>query len=215
MNTPDIQGIIASRLKLNVEVQLMIWAYLYAAGPKRIVEVRTAKHKSGKSHRKGWFTRYSPTPAPLVVNTCNEARNEAKRTALKAGHILFATKQPKSLHPIYFDPAIDTLYVRNEKEHWMRGRSGIMAQLQRAWNPQLLRELAIEIDPVERATSHRTFRQDLEDFLNLEKVVFVTKKPDDEICQLVQSLEDEPKAMNRKAEYLATLGRTGARTRVE
>ena len=215
MDNPNIKGTIVGPPILNVEVRLMIWRYLYAVEPPRIVEVQTAKHKSGKGHRKSWCTRYSPSPAPLVVNICNEARYEAKKIALTAGHILFATTQPKTLQPIYFDPDIDTLYVRNEKEHWIRGRTGILTQLQRAWNPKLLRELAIEIDPIERATNDQTFRHDLEDFPNLEKVVFVADKPDDEICKLVKSLNGVVEAMNRDAEYATTRGRTRSRTRVE
>jgi hypothetical protein len=41
---------------------------------------------------------------------------------------------------------VDTLYIRNEKEYWIRdwwGPAGVLTQLKHAWQPELLRVLAI------------------------------------------------------------------------
>lgn len=82
-----------------------------------------------------------------------------------------------------------------------------MTQLKHAWQPELLRFLAIELDPINRATSRKTFRCDLQYFQNLDQVVFVVDRPDEKIIELVRQLSDEPRWMNREVENLRHIGR--------
>lgn len=61
----------------------------------------------------------------------------------------------------------------------------------------------------------------MQDFPNLEDVIFVVAKPDDNIFKLAGSLDDEPRFMNIEAEYIERRrlghprGRTAKRTRLK
>ena len=165
-----------SGAKLNLEIRLAIWGLVYTAACARIVEVQTSEHDHySKTHR--WCPRYSPSPPPLVVNICREAREEARRLARAAGHLLFTTT---SSNPpdIYFNPAIDTLYVPNDKNYWIRdwGPEGVLTQVKAEPRPQLLRSLAIELDPLTRGTTPYFLQRDIADFEGLEEVILIVKK---------------------------------------
>ena len=165
-----------SGAKLNLEIRLAIWGLVYTAACARIVEVQTSEHDHySKTHR--WCPRYSPSPPPLVVNICREAREEARRLARAAGHLLFTTT---SSNPpdIYFNPAIDTLYVPNDKNYWIRdwGPEGVLTQVKAEPRPQLLRSLAIELDPLTRGTTSYFLQRDIADLQGLEEVILIVKK---------------------------------------
>lgn len=52
---------------------------------------------------------WSPSPPSDVANVCHDARDVAKQVAMKAGQFLFQR--------IFFDPAIDILYVPQIEQH--------------------------------------------------------------------------------------------------
>lgn len=194
--------------ELNTDIRIMIWKLCYLDEPPRIVEIETKNYLGCENteHNQAWY-RYSPSPPPAVANICRESRQEALRIAHSFGHILF-TYQPNGV--IYFDSEKDTLYVRNDKEYWIRDfwqGAGTLAQLRQpdwkpSWQPEMLRFLAIELDPIERATSHQMFIDDLRCFPNLEQVVFVVAKPDEKFRRLAETLSAQPRSMNRSVESM-------------
>jgi len=175
--------------RLDLEIRFMIWRLAYTLQGPRIVEVRTKKHNDCGNHQ-GWCPRYSPSPAPTIVNVCSEAREEVRKMAQRAGHLLFATASDSP--SIYFNPAIDTLYVPNEKEYWIRdwGPEGILTQFKKEHQPEILRLLAIGLDPVERGTSTRSLESDLDDFQQLEEIIFVVRKLEKKIFDRIQALDN-------------------------
>jgi len=200
MSTGNIQCL----PELNLDIRVMIWKQSYEIEPPRIVEIDTEKHGNCNEHTKSWCPRYSPSPPPAIVNVCHETRYEAQRLAKIKGHLLFFSSQP-NLPPIYFNPAKDTLYVRNSKEYWIRdwwGGNGILTQLKLSWQPELLRFLAIELDPINRATRRGTFEGDLKDFQNLDLAIYVVAKQDEKMTHLVQWRSHSPWLVNRKLEFL-------------
>lgn len=79
--------------------------------------------------------------------------------------------------------------------------------MKHAWQPERLRFLAIELDPIDRATSRESFRDDLSYFQNLERVVFVVAKPDEKADKLVYQFSGLPRLMRREADDARRLGR--------
>lgn len=162
--------------KLPTEIRLLIWRMCYEDQPPRLVELRTNEHPNCDDHE-AWCPRHSPSPAPTVVNICREARDEARKMAREAGHLLRTFVDP--LHPsvdIYFNFEKDTLFVANEKEHWIRDwglKGGILTQLESEHVSRQLLSLAIGLDPVNRSTSQMTLRQDVEAFPALQCITFV------------------------------------------
>jgi hypothetical protein len=72
---------------LPKELRLMVWALAYFNEPLRLVALETKPHD--EDHDEYHFCpRYSPSPAPTVVNICQESRAEARYQAIKAGHIV-------------------------------------------------------------------------------------------------------------------------------
>jgi hypothetical protein len=72
---------------LPKELRLMVWALAYFNEPPRLVALETKPHD--EDHDEYHFCpRYSPSPAPTVVNICQESRAEARYQAIKAGHIV-------------------------------------------------------------------------------------------------------------------------------
>ncbi|RMZ67646.1 hypothetical protein GMOD_00001603 [Pyrenophora seminiperda CCB06] len=72
---------------LPKEIRLQIWALAYLNEPPRLVALETKPHD--EDHDEACFCpRYSPSPAPLMVNLCHEARAEAHYQALKEKHIV-------------------------------------------------------------------------------------------------------------------------------
>lgn len=173
---------------LSIEIRLMIWRLAYTMQGPRLVEIQTLQHDHYK-YPHIWCPRYSPSPPPTIVNVCKEAREEARKEARKAGHLLFATSPDAS--EIYFNPEIDILYIRNEKEYWIRdwGSEGVLTQYKKDQQPELLRHLAIELDPINRATTRNALGNDLKFFRALEDITFVVKEPSTEIFEWIKMLD--------------------------
>jgi hypothetical protein len=124
-----------------------------------------------------------------MVNVCHEARRAAQGLARHAGHLIFSTIT-KALD-IYFNHEIDTLFVPNEKDYWIRdwGSEGILTQFQTMHSPELLRFLAIELDPLSRGTTPYSLSLDLGHFSRLEEVVFIVKEGNEEVRNWVKRLK--------------------------
>lgn len=94
--------------KLPAEIRAMIWTMSFMSKWGRMVEVRN--HEVHYLEVKDFDSKinpdlhlWSPSPPPEIVNICHESRDVAKRVAMREGQFLFQR--------IFFDPAIDTLYV--------------------------------------------------------------------------------------------------------
>jgi len=196
--------------ELNYDIRAMVWALFYKAEAPRIVEIRTKKHESCEEHEEYWCPRYSPSPNPAVVNICKEARLEARRIAGISGHLFLSGDQPSASCPIYFNPEKDTLSIHNDKNYWIRdwfGGHGILTQLKDSWQPERLRVLAIDLEPINRATNERSFRNDLNDFKNLGQVIFTVTKHFEIANELVHVLSLLPRHMNREYNRAREIGR--------
>ncbi|PQE12529.1 hypothetical protein CJF30_00002395 [Rutstroemia sp. NJR-2017a BBW] len=160
---------------LSLELRLAIWGFLYFTTPARIVEVQTAEHDHSNHPYYLWCPRYSPSPAPLVVNVCREARDEARKLARLAGHLLFPGN---SSHDIYFNPAIDTLYIPSKKERFMGSWTDelSLAPFKVGSKPEKLRSLALGLDT--RATEWTTLRWEILELTGLEEVILVVERAD-------------------------------------
>jgi hypothetical protein len=162
--------------RLSTEIRFQIWALCYDLEEPRVVEIQTIPHDNCSDHEDSWCPRQSPSPRPVVVNVCREARNEVRNIAQKAGHLIFTT----DLHPmdIFFNPIKDTLYVQNEKEYWIRdwGPPGILTQFKKEHRPENLRFLAVGLEPIDRATTRSSLKNEVRDFKTLEQMMFVVKE---------------------------------------
>jgi hypothetical protein len=170
--------------KLPTEIRLAIWAHLYNTTPARIVEVQTAKHDH-YSHYPLPCPRYSPSPPPLLVNICHEARAEARRLALLAGHLLLPTASNSP--DIYFNPAIDTLYIRTDKDYWIRG---VFIQIREEPRLEPLRSMAVEMDHLTRVTAWQSFLNfDLLELTGLGEFIFVVKEVGEKEIALLKAID--------------------------
>ncbi|KAG4432800.1 hypothetical protein IFR05_011711 [Cadophora sp. M221] len=189
---------------LSLELRQTIWAFVYTTQDARVVEVRTATH-AHYDQPHDWCPRSSPSPRPTIINTCHESRRIGHEMALRAGHLIFRGNLTQNTcsctftctctydayaSDIYFNPNIDTLYVRNEKEYWIRdwGPEGILTQLWTLYHPDQLRFLAIEIEPLTRATTRWSLDVDLFHFPNIEEIMFVVKEDNEESQELLRIL---------------------------
>ncbi|KAL9624352.1 MAG: hypothetical protein Q9160_001314 [Pyrenula sp. 1 TL-2023] len=187
--------------KLNRELRSMIWHHLYQAQDNRLVEIRSL---TSCDDHDGPCPRYSPSPPPAVANICHESRAEALRIARKANHLLFWDVQPH-LPPIYFNPDIDTLYVRNEKVVWIRDFRpvGILTQLCRVeWPAEPRLSLAIELEPLKRATSSLMMKYDLYKLQKLKELLFVVRDVNDEVLEEFKSLRFSLESFDFVADYV-------------
>ncbi|KAL6708954.1 hypothetical protein ACN47E_002081 [Coniothyrium glycines] len=107
-----------SMATLPKEIRLQIWALAYSCESPRLVAIETQEHN--EDHDESLFCpRYSPSPAPVAVNICQEARAEAHFQACKAGHVLTL---PCKINPVtsqefYFRCNTDVLYLELEGTH--------------------------------------------------------------------------------------------------
>ncbi|KAH6633278.1 hypothetical protein C7974DRAFT_452551 [Boeremia exigua] len=92
-----------SIFNLPKEIRLQIWTLVYLNEPPRLVTLRSKPHDD--RHAEDVFCpRYSPTPAPTVVNICHEARAEAEYQARRANALIHL--------PSPLDPTPDEFYFR-------------------------------------------------------------------------------------------------------
>ncbi|CAO2655849.1 Nn.00g046520.m01.CDS01 [Neocucurbitaria sp. VM-36] len=135
---------------LPKEIRLQIWAAAYFSQSFRLVALATRRHNV--NHEEDTFCpRYSPSPAPVVVNICQESRAEAHYQALRAGHIV---KLPCKLETIcckefYFRFDTDILYLPLESpnvQHYDDSPEvGLLSHFREAigCTPTMLRHVAI------------------------------------------------------------------------
>lgn len=176
--------------QLDFDIRILVWRFAYDQQEPRLVEVRTAVHDHYTDDHSLWCPRYSPSPPPTIVNVCHEAREEAQRCAGRAGHFILAGGRTTGAG-IYFNPTIDTLYVPNEKDYWIRdwGPEGILTQGQHEDLSYTLQSLAISLEPITRASSGNSLLQDIEGFQSLKDLYLVVKEPTTEILDLVRKLD--------------------------
>ena len=194
---------------LSLELRQAIWALVYGTQVARVVEVATTEHTPCNSDH-DWCPRFSPSPRPVLVNVCHEARSTAHNIAQRVGHLIFPPAQDTGTTDIYFNPEIDTLFVRNDKNHWIRdwGREGILTQMWKMHHPESLRSLAIELEPLSRATMPWSLHVDLSYFTQITDVIFVVKQDSDEV-------QKQFRLLDRERESLVEAGLSGyARPRV-
>lgn len=186
---------------LSLELRRAIWGLVYATQDARVVEVRTAKHDHHEQDHR-WCPRFSPSPRPVMVNVCHDARSIGQDLARRAGHLIFPGAQDTS--DIYFNYDIDTLFVRNEKDYWIRdwGPEGILTQFWETHSPASLRFLAIELDPLSRATTRYSLELDLFHFSQLEELAFIVESGSKEA-------EEQLRVLNRHRAFLVRHGGLG------
>lgn len=101
---------------LPKEIRLMIWSLAYFNEPPRIVDITARPHD--ECHSEDQFCpRYSPSPAPVIVNLCKESRSEARHIAEREDHIVrldspFATTDEVESSEFYFRFGIDILFLQ-------------------------------------------------------------------------------------------------------
>ena len=80
--------------------------------------------------------------------------------------------------------------MRNEKDYWIRdwGPEGILTQFQEHHSPQLLRHLAVELEPLSRKSSDFTVSLDLCYFSGLESYDFVVGERSEEADEWIRVL---------------------------
>ncbi|KAK0101169.1 hypothetical protein ONS95_012850 [Cadophora gregata] len=188
---------------LSLELRQAIWELVYTTQDARVVEVSTAEH-SHHSQEHDWCPRFSPSPRPTMVNICHEARCIAHDVAQRAGHLIFQGTQDTYASDIYFNPEIDTLFVRNDKYYWIRdwGSEGILTQMWKMHDPDRLRFLAIELEPLTRATTPWSLHIDLFYFPQVEEIMFVVKQESEEAQERLRFL-------NRERRHLVQDGSSG------
>jgi len=112
---------VMSLSNLPKELRLQIWTLTYFAEPPRLVALRTKPHDS--THDETSFCpRYSPSPAPLIVNICQESRAEAYYQAGKAGHLVrhhvgAANEAARCAEAYFFRFDTDILYLPLDDKH--------------------------------------------------------------------------------------------------
>ncbi|KAF1845356.1 uncharacterized protein K460DRAFT_284499 [Cucurbitaria berberidis CBS 394.84] len=137
---------------LPKEIRLQLWAHAYFSQPPRLVALATRPHH--EDHKEDSFCpRYSPSPAPTVVNICQEARAEAHYQALKVGHVVtlpYDNEPNYTSEAFYFRFETDILYLPLEGPHVKHyddsPEVGLLAHFREAigCTPTLLRNIAIE-----------------------------------------------------------------------
>lgn len=139
-----------SLFALPREIRLQIWTLVYFDEPSRFVALETRPHI--EDHDEDLFCpRYCPSPAPVVVNICQESRAEACYQAKRAGHII---RLPfgigtASHDEFYFRIHTDILYLHlegpNVKHYDDSPEVGLLAHFGEAagCTPTSLRNVAI------------------------------------------------------------------------
>ncbi|KAJ4381730.1 hypothetical protein N0V86_003095 [Didymella sp. IMI 355093] len=96
---------------LPKELRLQIWSLSYFNHPPRLVTLRTSPHD--EHHTESIFCpRYSPTPAPDVVNICRESRAEAEYEARRHRHLIsLPSPLVSTSQEFYFRLDTDILFI--------------------------------------------------------------------------------------------------------
>lgn len=145
--------------------------------------LRTASHN--ENHAEDIFCpRYSPTPSPIVVNICQEARAEGAFQARRAGHLI---RLPSPLDPrcieFYFRLDTDILFIElehgNSKHYDDSPDCGLLAHFAEATgcDSTLLKKIAIT-QVVRVAFIDGALSNCLRDFPNIEHLVMAVEYKD-------------------------------------
>ena len=135
---------------LPKELRLQIWNLVYFSQSQRLVQIATRPHD--EEHGEDVFCpRYSPSPAPIVVNICRESRAEARYQALKAGHVVTMPSELETAPgtEFYFRFDTDILFLpldgANVKHYDDSPEVGLLAHFRKAsgCTPTLLQNIAV------------------------------------------------------------------------
>ncbi|KAF1944827.1 hypothetical protein EJ02DRAFT_452163 [Clathrospora elynae] len=169
-----------SLLILPKEIRLQIWSHAYFSQPPRLVALETLPHN--EEHPGHTFCpRYSPSPAPTVVNLCHESRAEARYQALKAGHIVQLPHPLGGPNPgpdLYFRFSTDILFIPllgPRLGHYDSSPdSGLLAHFHTAIasNPTLLRSIAIT-KVIQSGFRDGSLSNVLREFPNISRIVMM------------------------------------------
>lgn len=167
-----------SIFNLPKEIRLQIWSHVYLDESPRLVTLRSKPHDD--QHAEDVFCpRYSPTPAPTVVNICQEARAEAVYQARRANHLIHL---PSPLDPVpqefYFRLGTDILFI--DLEHGINKHfddspdAGLLAHFLEAdgCDATLLKKIVIT-QVVRVAFVDGALSNCLRDFSNIEHLIMV------------------------------------------
>jgi hypothetical protein len=165
---------------LPKEVRLAIWSLVYFSQSPRLVALRTKPHD--ENHDEQTFCpRYSPTPAPTVVNICQEARAEAHYQALKAGHIVRLNCEPLFVasDEFYFRFETDILYLPLEDEHVQHFDDspdvGFLCHFRTGCDASLLQNIAVT-QVVSSGYYDGSLSNCLRDFPNISRMIMVNPR---------------------------------------
>jgi hypothetical protein len=172
--------------RLPKEIRLQIWTLAYFAEPPRLVAMQTKPHD--EDHDETWFCpRYSPSPAPTVVNICHEARAEAYYQAGKAGHLVRhhighfsadACALAYSTKGYFFRLDIDTLYLpledQNVKHFDESPEIGLLAHFRKAvgCDTSTLRNIAVT-KVIWSGYHDGSLSNTLRDFYNISHIIMM------------------------------------------
>ncbi|KAJ8115425.1 hypothetical protein OPT61_g2926 [Boeremia exigua] len=172
-----------SIFKLPKEIRLQIWSLLYFDEPPRLVTLRSKPHDD--QHAEDIFCpRYSPTPAPAVVNICHEARAEVEHQARRSKSLIHLPS-PLDQKPaeFYFRHETDLLFIDLEtgmNKHFDDSPdAGLLAHFLEAagCDATLLRKIVIT-QVVRVAFVDGALSNCLRDFPNIEHLVMVVDPKD-------------------------------------
>lgn len=181
--------------KLPIELRCKIWAIAFDSKARRVVEIRF-ESDIGSFSKSDWTPNFwSPSPAPALVNVCQEAREVANKKARKIGQLLF--------NKIFFDPTLDVLYVPGEDPE------DVLRELKRELRPEKVRFFAEDINFRAAHFSGCLYR-----FENLKEIILVSPEHNPErisysskhifgvVCRVHSSLWAQYAYRTRKMKYL-------------
>lgn len=157
--------------QLPTEIRLQIWREVYNTTGRRVIELRRDTTHSRCDHSQAIFLchGYSPAPVPPIFHTSQEAREVALQLA---GRPLFGN--------IYFNPALDTLYLQLEGPRHYEAPSAPRQLYQVTRDPRAsdIRRLAMEVNFMN--THVLSICDDLSRVPNmsLEEIIFVVEELD-------------------------------------
>jgi hypothetical protein len=167
------------------EIRLEIWRHAFDFQGPRTVEVRTRPHVC--TGHKGWCPRYSPSALPTLMETSLEAREVARGLARAAGHVFFASRLTYRGDDIFLNPAIDTLYIPDEKDPWVRGMDGLLTQFQEMHRTDKVASFATDLKLYGQQGG--SVRLDLACFENLRHLVLVVPELNEGVWQQFESVK--------------------------
>jgi hypothetical protein len=172
-----------SIFSLPREIRLQIWSLAYSSESPRLVTLHTKAHD--EHHAEDMFCpRYSPTPAPTVVNICQDSRAEAEYQARRANHLIHLSS-PLDPNPQEFYFRLDTDILFIDLEHGINKHfddspdCGLLAHFLGAVGCDATKLKSIAITQVVRvAFVDGALSNCLRDFPNIEHLIMVIDPKD-------------------------------------